>query len=276
MIPLEVLKPVTPGRVTELPETGTQVPGRFVHVELEILTACDLACFACDRFSDVTTAPNMTVSQVARFVDESLALNWEWERIRLLGGEPTLHPHLEEIVGHLMRYRRRYPKVFLQLLSNGRGRLAKVRDWLVDRGVDPHVEGKTKGETPEWFNNQRLCPADDPSVGVLPPCGIFGVHGCGIGLTRYGYFLDGAGASAARVAGYDVGVQNLCDVTWDSMIEQSKVLCRICGHWNPSDSIVTKKVTETGEVTGPFWTQKLKEFKANKPKLTVYGTGIKG
>lgn len=63
-------------------------PGeRFKHIELEICTRCDLDCFGCDRLSDIkaTWMPAMTVEQVSRFVDESLALDWEWERIRLLG-----------------------------------------------------------------------------------------------------------------------------------------------------------------------------------------------
>lgn len=263
--------PVTPGRATELTQTGEQTPGPFRHIELEINIACDLSCFACDRMSDVTTAPNMTVGQVRRFVQESLDLHWNWERIRFLGGEPTLHPQLREIVQAVMEYRKFNPKCFLQLLSNGRGKLAQHQDWLIERGVDPHVEGKSPGRVPHWFNNTRIAPVDrDPSVGPLPPCGIFGPRGCGIGLTRHGYFLDGAGAAVARVAGYDIGVMRLRDVTWQAMLEQAKVLCRCCGHWNPDDHLVTRKVSDTGQVTGPFWTAALARYKVKKPVLRIY------
>lgn len=264
--------PVTPGRATELTETGKQTPGKFKHIEIEINVACDLDCFGCDRFSDVTTAPNMTVPQIRRFVDESLKLGWEWERIRILGGEPTLHPHLVDICEELIRYRNTYSKCFLQLLSNGRGKLDKVRNWLTYRGIDPHVESKEKGATPAWFNNTRIVPIDrDPNIGIVPPCGIFGVHGCGIGLTRHGYFLDGAGASVARVAGYDIGAMSLAEVTWEAMQEQAKVLCRVCGQWNPTDTLVTQKVIDTGKVTGAFWAEKLAAYKVNPPKLRIYG-----
>lgn len=275
--------PITPGRATVLEKTGTQSPGKFKHIEIEINVACDLACFACDRFSDVTTAPNMKVEQVKHFVKESLDLNWEWERIRILGGEPTIHPHIYEIVEALIEYRHIYPKCFIQLLSNGRGRLDRspnptnpaaptLRRWLTYRGIDPHVEAKDPGVTPSWFNNTRLTPVDrEPSVESVPPCGIFGVHGCGIGLTRHGYFLDGAGASIARVAGYDIGVMELKNLTWEAMLQQAKVLCRVCGHWNPDHTVITKKVTETGEITGAFWTEKLAAYKKSPPKLRVYG-----
>ena len=246
----------------------------FKTIELEILTACDLTCFGCDRMSDVTTAPNMKLEQVRAFVDESLDLGWEWERIRLLGGEPTLHPQFMEMVGELVRYRETFPSAFLQVLTNGLGKADQYRDRLTALGISLHAEAKTKGVTPEWFNNTRIVPIDrDPSIGAVPPCGIFGPRGCGIGLTRHGYFLDGAGATVARVAGYDVGVMRLRDVTMDAMLEQAKTLCRACGHWNTADRILTEKVSVTGEVTGPFWTEKLAAFKMKRPALRLYNGG---
>lgn len=247
--------------------------GVFKHIELEINTACDLACFACDRMSDVTTAPNMTVHQVKLFVEESLDLAWKWERIRLLGGEPTLHPRFLDIVGLLESYRVYYPDVFLQVLTNGLGKSAKYRQYCLDNRISLHAEQKQVGAQPSWFNNTRIVPVDrDPDVGPLPPCGIFGIHGCGIGLTRHGYFLDGAGAAVARVAGYDVGVMHLKDVTMESMEEQAKVLCRVCGHWNPLDGpVTTRPVKETGQVTGKFWTDAIAKYNTDRPKLRVYG-----
>ena len=246
---------------------------QFRHIELEINVACDLACFACDRFSDVTTAPNMTVDQVRLFINESLELGWRWERIRLLGGEPTIHPQFDKMIEELLRYRKEFPDVFLQVLTNGHGKARKYREWLEGLNISLHAEAKTKGVTPLWFNNTRITPVDrDPDVGAVPPCSIFGVRGCGIGLTRHGYFLDGAGAAVARVAGHDVGIMRLKDVTWDAMMEQSAVLCRHCGHWNPFVGMVSQQVTETGEVTGVFWTEKLKQFKKQAPVLRVYGS----
>jgi hypothetical protein len=226
--------------------------------------------------SDVTNAPNMTIEQVKLFVDESLELDWEWERIRLLGGEPTLHPKFREICEELIRYRTKFPGVFLQVLSNGLGKLAQHQDWLVERNIDPHVEAKNKTVQPHWFVNTRIVPLDrDPDCPDLPPCGIFGVRGCGIGLTRHGYFLDGAGASIARIAGFNIGVQHLKNVTMEAMLEQAKPICKRCGHWNdqtPGVPSVTKKVSETGMTTGAFWTETLAKYNKEKPVLTVYGS----
>lgn len=262
MIPLSVFDPDHPDRSK-----------RFAHVEIEINTVCDLACFGCDRMIDVTSAPAMTVGQVEYFVEESLTLNWEWERVRLLGGEPTLHKHFEEMIAQIVRYREWHPKVFLQILTNGLGKAALYRKWLESLNISLHAEAKERTVTPSWFHNTRIVPLDrNPALDTVEPCGIFGVHGCGIGLTNHGYFLDGAGATVARVAGHDIGVMDLKDVTWDSMIEQSKILCRVCGHWNPSDGKrVTELISKTGEVTGEFWTRTLEEYKRSKPRLKTYG-----
>jgi hypothetical protein len=260
-------------------------PGdRFKHIEIEINTACDLACFACDRFSDLkeTWTPNMTVDQVGFFVDESIALKWRWERIRLLGGEPTLHPKFEKMIDQILRYRQWWrqtwqdpdePKLFLQVLTNGRGKSVEYRKPLTDLGISLHAEIKSPGVQPPWFNNFRIAPIDrDPDCGELPPCGIFATRGCGIGLTRHGYFLDGAGAAVARVAGLDIGVMELAGVTWDAMMEQARILCRLCGHWNPMDgSRLSQKVEETGQVTGAYWQKKLAEYSTAKPCMRIYG-----
>lgn len=260
---------------TPLPMVPDDQPCAFRTVEIEICTACDLACFGCDRMSDVTNAPNMALEQVSLFVDESIVLAWPWERIRVLGGEPTLHPRFMDIVKLLCAYRHLHNKeVFLQVLSNGQGKSAKFVDTLRDNGVDLHFEQKHPGVQPGWFRNTRIAPVDrDPDVGALEPCGIFDRRGCGIGLTRHGYFLDGAGASVARVAGLDIGVMHLKDVTMAVMMEQSKVLCRLCGHWNPKDGPeVTEQVSETGHVTGAFWTKALADYNSGKTrKLGLYG-----
>ena len=78
------------------------------------------------------------------------------------------------------------------------------------------------------------------------------------------------------MAGIDCGKMFLKEVTWDSMMEQSKVLCRICGHWNPmTGPLVTKKVSETGTVTGPFWAKAIAEYRsagtAGRVSLPLYG-----
>ena len=242
---------------------------RFRHVEIEICSHCDCACWGCDRFIDTCADAPMTVSQIRHFMDESIAINWEWKRIHILGGEPTLHKNLHEVIELLLEYRRLFPRCLLRVISNGLGKLTEVQQFLQDNGVDISVEGKRRGVMPTWFTNARLAPIDlYPDLLAFPPCGIFGVEGCGLGLTRYGYFLCGAGASVARVAGLDIGVQKLSDVTFSIMQKQAESLCKICGHWSDEEHSPCKIKTH-GTQSSEFWKNTLRDWK--QPEMTVYG-----
>jgi len=239
---------------------------RFAHVEIEICSHCDCKCWGCDRFINTCPTSPMTVPQVRQFVQESLDLDWEWERIHILGGEPTLHTEFREIVQVLLQYKERFPHVLLRVISNGYGKLFGHRDWLAERGVEVSVEAKKPGTMPAWFVNTRMAPVDEnPALIPVPPCGIFGVKGCGLGLTRHGFFLCGAGASIARVLGKDIGVMRLEDVTYAAMKEQAKAICHLCGHWNPPENwpgpkVGSKKMNETGNIMSPFWDAALKDW----------------
>lgn len=209
--------------------SNSGVTERFKHLEIEINTSCDMNCVCCDRLVDQAPGPSMTVAQIQRFVDESLELNWEWTRIHILGGEPTLHPQFREIVEVLKTYREKYPSVLLRVISNGHGKLSLHKEWILDNGIVLNVETKY-GVIPPYFRNVLNAPIDQGSPEIIPPCSIFGISGCGIGLTRHGYFLCGAGAALARVSGLDIGIQRLADLTYDEMLDQSMKLCVLCGH----------------------------------------------
>ena len=72
-------------------------------LEIQLLLACNWSCHACDQFSQFTQIQwvkkgTMTLAQVQKFVGEMQAANAYFGRIRLVGGEPTLHPRFAEIV----------------------------------------------------------------------------------------------------------------------------------------------------------------------------------
>lgn len=239
---------------------------RFKTLEIEINSTCDKNCPHCDRFIDVAPAPPMTLAQVEHFVDESLALDWQWDRIHILGGEPTLHAELSEIIDALCRYRRRFPDVLLRLISNGAGKLTAVRPMLDKHDITVNVEAKS-GKLPNWFTNMLRAPVDVlGSPEPIPPCGIFGISGCGIGLTKHGYFLCGCGASIARVCGLDVGVMRLQDLTYDAMLRQAEKICNVCGHHNRTSVIAQ----DDGEAS-PFWKNALEQYRQTVPPMSIYG-----
>jgi len=243
----------------------TRKKHQFRHIEIEINATCDVNCPSCDRFCDVAPGPSMTLGQIRHFIAESSALDWPWERIHILGGEPTIHPQFRRIAEELLALRRD-DSTLVRVISNGAGRLEKHRAWLDENGIDIAVSAKAPGNMPEYWHNMWLCAADE-SDGPQPVCSIFGLKGCGIGLTRHGYFLCGAGASVARVCGLDIGIQRLTDLTIGAMEAQAVKLCRLCAHKEG----FTQRIADTGLVKGPFWTDALSRYQTRVPPMTLYG-----
>jgi hypothetical protein len=214
----------------------------------------------------------MTVDQIALFVEESLSLDWEWSRLRILGGEPTLHSDFEEIISLLAPYQKRVPSSAVGVVTNGHGKSREYKSWLLERGIDFRSTRKTKDEVPDWFGNLRMAPVDtDPTLTEVTHCSIGGVNGCGVGLTKHGFFLCGVGASIARVVGADIGVMSLRDATPKRLHAQAKYLCHLCGHWTHPDSIIkdVPRVRDTGKVASPFWHKTLTDWE--QLPMSTYG-----
>lgn len=194
------------------------------HVQLEITTECNLFCPNCDR--NCGTAPDntrMTLAQVAAFVHDSR--EHEWKRIDVLGGEPTLHPELREILGLLAEYRKQYPKCRVRLTTNGTGRkvraaLSRLPDWV-------RVRDSSKEKRSPNFEAVNEAPVDQ---GVENPLSCSIPWRCGLALTPRGWFLCGAGAGVDRVFRLGLGLASLSHVTPEALDEQRKALCALCGH----------------------------------------------
>lgn len=76
-------------------------------VEIDITYKCNLKCLNCNR--SCTQAPSkieMPVADIEAFIDQSVKKNIVWKRIRILGGEPTLHSRIFDIIGLLSAYQR--------------------------------------------------------------------------------------------------------------------------------------------------------------------------
>jgi hypothetical protein len=246
------------------PERRKLLDGMLSQIELELITACNLKCFNCDRSSrQAVSAELMTVDQVAHFVDESLELGWRWRKIALLGGEPTLHPRFFEILDELDRYRAREPEVVVQLISNGYGRkvervLARLPDWVTLRN--------THKTTPSQyhFDAYNVAPQDLPeyadadfSRGCTIP------FMCGMALTRYGFYPCGAGASVDRVFGWGRGIGSLGEVTPDGLVGDFTLLCRYCGHFHGKKAGF--------EVMSASWVEAYDRWHRDRPRLPLYG-----
>jgi hypothetical protein len=227
------------------------------NVQIEITSACNLACPNCDRNCGAAkTDERMTVEQINRFVADSIDRGHQWGRIDIIGGEPTLHQDLHDIIGALSVYHEAYPRAKFRLSTNGVGDhcesvLDKLPKWV-------SVRNSSKEYGCAEFEAVNVAPVDEGHANALA-CSI--PWRCGLGLSRHGFFPCGAGASIARVFGLDIG---LMWPTSDEVYEQMDWLCHLCGH-----SCSTRR-TANGQETSKTWQDALKSYSEKRPFLAQY------
>ncbi len=167
-------------------------------LEIQILLACNWSCHACDQFSQFSSInwvkkATMSMAQIQHFVREMQDTNSYIGRIRLVGGEPSLHPKLEEICallndeltakGHIIQ---------LELVTNGsrQDRLKQIKETIALKVRVSDEGDKQKHHTA----NLRATPA---SLGYEGKMCNAPWH-CGMSLNYYGYFPCSSGAGIAR------------------------------------------------------------------------------
>ncbi|MFA6215877.1 MAG: sulfotransferase [Patescibacteria group bacterium] len=237
-------------------------------IEIEITTDCNLKCLNCDRSArQAPSSEAMTVEQIEKFVAESINLKWHWKNIRIMGGEPTLHPQLQLILAAINQYRSFCPEVMVEIVSNGFGGetnsiLKNLPEWVAVKNT-----GKLSAQQPHTSYN--VAPVDlekYQTANFKQGCSI--TEKCGLGLSRYGYYPCGAGAGLDRVFGFAVSIKTLAEVNPRSLQRQKLQLCRYCGHFK-NKSLLKQKVTFEEEVS-PSWQQAYSQYKIKKPELPLY------
>ena len=243
----------------------------FFAIELEINSYCNLACFNCDRsIRQARTDEEMSLENIQKFVNESIALKRKWHVIKILGGEPTLHPQFFEILKILNIYRDFNPACKISLATNGFGEKVNAVLTMIPSWV--RILNTKKTSAINCFSSYNLAPIDtaefknkDFSKGCIIS------ERSGLGLTRYGYYACGAGASVDRVFGFDVGIKKLNNVTNDQLREQMKILCSFCGHFKyfTYDHEKTSKYIYNEQMS-ISWKNAYAKYSESKPKLNLY------
>jgi len=205
----------------------------------------------------------MTVGQVEKFLKESIDNKIVWEKIRVSGGEATLHPRILDILNTLVDYKKRYaPALHLQLTTNGFGQ--KVKEVLALVPGEFRVANSAKESALQVFQPFNLAPVDSPwykFTDFSNACWI--TCDCGIGLTPYGYYHCIVAGGIDRIFGFDTGRKKLPD-NEDTLIDQMRIFCRLCGHFRRHAQPVDK------EIFSPTWKEAYERYKKAKPSLVLY------
>jgi len=234
-------------------------------VQLELTSFCNLSCPNCNR--SIGHAPSneyMSLQQIEKFVNESIELNWKWQLIYLIGGEPTLHPQFFKVLDIIKRYKDNYPNCFIEVWTNGYGTkvneiLAKIPSWVrvVNTAKTPKKNLK--------FHSYNIAPVDLKKYKYADfTKGCWVTEICGIALSQYGYYPCGSGAAVDRVFGFDIGIKKLSEVNNSTLRNQMNLVCKYCGHFKETPP----KVEE--EEISVSWIKAYENYKKRKPEMSLY------
>ncbi len=243
---------------------GYQHTRTLTKIEIDVTYVCNLTCYQCNRSVHQAPSTNqMKIEQIEKFVEESIENNRKWEEIRLLGGEPTLHPKILEIIDILLRYKHEHlPTVVIFITTNGYGK--KVNSVIETIPAEVNIENTSK-ESSELIKHYafNIAPIDSPKFKDVDYA-----HGCpiisnqGIGLTSAGYYPCSVAGSIDRVMGQNIG-RKAMPKDDDLMRDQLKEFCQYCGRFNNDDS-------EIKDIVSPTWKKAYAKYKKEKPQLDSY------
>lgn len=274
----------------------TKYSRSYDRIEIILTYACNRKCLNCEAM--VRQAPSneaMTVEQIEKFIKQSIEKDVKWKNIRLLGGEPALHPDIEKIVQIMLEYKEQYSKdCNITVVSNGSGEFVNsVLDRLESK-YDIEIQNSNKTtDVQVGFSPVNQAPIDMKeykNMDFTKGCWIPTV--CGIALDMNGFYPCSASAAIARVTGNDIGRKEV-PISTDNMEDIFQSTCCLCGHYyNEINNEFTEEETNqdnleelekviddyqkrtTGElydeIISESWEKILNNYKKEKPILKTY------
>jgi len=236
-------------------------------IEIDITYLCNLSCLNCNRsVKQARDSQSMPVAMVTAFVVDSMEKGKRWRRIRVLGGEPTLHPEFHDVIDVLLGYRAFAPDCIVEVVTNGHG--PKVQAALERLPDEVWVENSRKvGDVQPMFRPFSAAPIDDPShrgADFSNGCAI--IRDCGMGLSPGGYYPCAVAAGIDRVAGIGLGQSALPDED-DDMLEALQELCSLCGRFKDGHRLPDAlREPLTHEVVSPTWRKLYGDYRERRRK----------
>jgi len=210
---------------------GKQFRPSREYVEIDITYKCNLKCRNCNRScAQAPSRVEMPVSKIEAFLEQSMEKNISWKRIRLLGGEPTLHSRIFDIIELLINYKKSHnPSVRLVVGTNFYGQ--RVRRVLKKLPDTVFVKSTLKSSRMNLFKPFNVAPVDTRYNRFSDySCGCRIIEDCGLGLTPSGYYMCAIAGGIDRIFRYHMGRSKLPDES-DEFSDQMSAFCRLCGHF---------------------------------------------
>lgn len=241
-------------------------------IEIDLTWACNLRCLNCNRsVRQAPTGERMTLSQVEAFIDESRRSGVVWRKIRLVGGEPTLHPEFDAIVDRLCAWRDELGGAMeIQVSTNGHGHaVMEALDRV--RGRVTIDDSAKEGNVQPHFGDFNVAPRDLPEyqrADYRNACWV--AEGCGMGLTPYGYYPCAVAGGIDRVLGLGLGRPRL-PMLDDDMLDEAASLCQWCGRFKTGHFVPRNlRPPLLDEPMSPSWVAAYARWRASRPHLRRY------
>lgn len=191
-----------------------------VRIECNITWRCNARCTHCNKaigyakFED----SEMTVEQMRRAVDMLIDQGIEVRRFTFCGGEPILHPNLQELideVARLLDHGLRLGRVLTNSLPatkhlRDKIKLPKKFKWVhnplddpsdpLSGKNDPKARPNKRFHTPFWIS-----PADIGMESKFENCTV--KNWCGIGLDAEGFSMCGKAVMLGKLLGIDASMK---------------------------------------------------------------------
>jgi hypothetical protein len=211
----------------------------FHDAAINFTFACNLACVGCDRASFIKPqhSPPMTRERLGRFLDEVKSTGIELKRMRIVGGEPTLHPDFLEMTAMLLRYAEDTEyRCNVRIFSNHYTQ--RTRD-LLDEVHRRHPKLQMMGEHkrksavfPPMTRYEYVSPKD-AGIHCPWPCTNMGSRGkCGSGVDQVGYSLCPTAGPIDASLGLGARAETIRQMLDPEFVRwQAETVCSRCGQF---------------------------------------------
>lgn len=210
-------------------------------LEMQLLLACSWSCQSCDQLSQFTQISwikkgTMTVAQVQNFCREMREANAYFGRIRMVGGEPSLHPKLLEVVTLLYGLVESGHIGLLEMVTNGdhMDRIQPVKHMLAKVRVSGEAS-KQKNHTANLVHTPASLGYEGKRCGQPEHCGwslsYYGYAPCSsaAGIMRLRDLIGEHGKlSLPQVKGTEANwpkLQDLCNQCYHALRDEDKIKC---------------------------------------------------
>jgi hypothetical protein len=223
----------------------------MVNFDIDITYECNLSCKYCNRLCGTKFNKNdfMSVSQLEKYIVAVLPHISSVSRINILGGEPTLHPQIFEVLDLLVKILRPKLSFPMNIVSNGVGeRVNSILEEIRKRYntydnsrsitmINPYSVAKSNKDfcivRSKFYNQKVVESRHHPNLrGLIDYKDDINIDycwvqdNCGYNISPYGIYICSMAIAISRIFKLGEGLDHF--PTPEELLNQKKKMCKYC------------------------------------------------